>query len=126
MAADLSRSLNTWHHHVARAPNRLERKGVVKPSGFIGENMDRSMLLRKSYSLNPEVVNIAIPVPKVDVERLRQEAADAQDRGMLIEAFCQASARFGSHDAIKRYMGREQLLRLKAMVEDRLQSSGAI
>lgn len=80
--AEIARRLNTWHNHVHISLGKLARKGLVNSRVAIGENLAKSKVLRKFYTLNPEKVAIAIPVPSPTIIQLQQAKEKAQTEAL--------------------------------------------
>ena len=119
--ADLTRSLGAWRQSVHRALSRLEGKGLVKSTGFAGSNLQGTPIMRRFYTLNPDVTQLATRIPETSQNELNDEAAEAQTRGLLLEEYSQARMKIDSPNPEKAYEGRRQLTRLRRVIDEALQ-----
>jgi DNA-binding PadR family transcriptional regulator len=118
--ADLARDLEAWPSSVYYALSRLEKKGLVKSTGLLGRNLEGTPIMRRFYTLNPDVVQLATRIPETSQNELKEAAAEAQTRGLLLEEFSQARMKIDSPNPMKAYEGRRQLTRLRQTIDEAL------
>ncbi len=74
--AEISRRLGVWHNNVHVALKKLAKKELLKSWMTFGENLARTKVLRRFYSLNPATVSIAVPVKA----QMQAEVQSANER----------------------------------------------
>ena len=107
--ADLARILGRRRQTVHEALQRLEGKGLVISSRAAGQALHGTPVLRRLYTLNPEACLEAHPVQTFTLEDLREEAQQAQLRGVLRQRLWEATAKLGSPRLETRAHGRRLL-----------------
>ena len=118
--ADLARDLEAWHSSVYHALSRLEMKGLVKSAGSPGSNLEGTPIMRRFYTLNPDVVQLATRLPETSQNELKEAAAEAQTRSHLLEEFSLARMKIDSPNPMKASEGRRQLTLMRQTIDETL------
>jgi len=117
--AELSRTLGKVRRTVHASLQRLEEEGLVTSLRAPGRTHRGSWVLKRFYTLNPETVLLAHPVPNLTPEDLRTEADASQHRGILRQRLWEAREKLGSPYLETRGHGR----RLLEQVRDEAQAA---
>ena len=121
--ADVARALRTWNSNVYKALRRLEEKGLVNSTGFAGSTVPGTPVMRRFYTLNAAVTQLAVEIPETSQEELKQAAEDAQARGLLHQEASNARMQLGSPNLMKSSHGRRELLKLRRQIDETLHRS---
>ena len=113
-SADLARLLGTHPQTISRTCRTLEGKGLVKSVRIPGQTLEGNRILRRFYTLNRETCRQDNPITAVPMETIREEAQQAQHRGLLWQKLWHTREQLGSPDIQKRSHGLHLLDQLIA------------